>query len=41
MTAYRWRMFLQVNNWIGFWVFILFAFLVSGLFFACLKGGAG
>lgn len=33
MTAYRWRMFLQVNNWIGFWVFILFAVLVSGLFF--------
>jgi hypothetical protein len=27
MTAYRWRMFIQVNNWIGFWIFILFAVL--------------
>ncbi len=32
MTAYRWRMFLQVNNWIGFWVFILFAILASAIF---------
>lgn len=32
MTAYRWRMFLQVNNWIGFWVFILFAIIASALF---------
>lgn len=33
MTAYRWRMFLQVNNWIGFWIFILFAVLASAIFF--------
>ncbi|EGN2451086.1 type IV conjugative transfer system coupling protein TraD [Salmonella enterica] len=33
MTAYRWRMFFQVNNWIGFWVFILFAVLASAIFF--------
>ncbi|MDV5534896.1 type IV conjugative transfer system coupling protein TraD, partial [Leclercia adecarboxylata] len=33
MTAYRWRMFLQVNNWIGFWIFILFAALTSAIFF--------
>jgi type IV conjugative transfer system coupling protein TraD len=33
MTAYRWRMFLQVNNWISFWVFILFAVLASAIFF--------
>jgi type IV conjugative transfer system coupling protein TraD len=32
MTAYRWRMFLQVNNWIGFWVFILFAIITAALF---------
>lgn len=32
MTAYRWRMFLQVNNWIGFWIFILFAVLASAIF---------
>lgn len=32
MTAYRWRMFLQVNNWIGFWVFILFALIASAIF---------
>lgn len=32
MTAYRWRMFLQVNNWIGFWVFILFAIVAAALF---------
>lgn len=32
MTAYRWRMFIQVNNWIGFWVFILFAILASVIF---------
>ncbi len=32
MTAYRWRMFLQVNNWIGFWVFILFAIITTALF---------
>lgn len=33
MTAYRWRMFLQVNNWIGFWIFILFIALASLIFF--------
>lgn len=33
MTAYRWRMFFQVNNWIGFWIFILFAVLASAIFF--------
>lgn len=33
MTAYRWRMFIQVNNWIGFWIFILFALLTSAIFF--------
>ncbi|MEY8712317.1 type IV conjugative transfer system coupling protein TraD [Mangrovibacter phragmitis] len=33
MTAYRWRMFLQVNNWIGFWVAILFLLLAGALFF--------
>ncbi|UXY13553.1 type IV conjugative transfer system coupling protein TraD (plasmid) [Kosakonia sp. ML.JS2a] len=32
MTAYRWRMFLQVNNWIGFWVFILFVIVASAIF---------
>ncbi len=32
MTAYRWRMFIQVNNWIGFWIFILFAVLTSVIF---------
>lgn len=32
MTAYRWRMFLQVNNWISFWIFILFAVLASVIF---------
>lgn len=32
MTAYRWRMFIQVNNWIGFWIFILFAVLTSAIF---------
>ncbi|ELU5570848.1 type IV conjugative transfer system coupling protein TraD [Escherichia coli] len=33
MTAYRWRMFLQVNNWISFWVFLLFAGLTAIIFF--------
>ncbi|ECS9207788.1 type IV conjugative transfer system coupling protein TraD [Salmonella enterica subsp. enterica serovar Amager] len=33
MTAYRWRMFLQVNNWISFWVFLLFAGLTAVIFF--------
>lgn len=33
MTAYRWRMFLQVNNWISFWVFMLFAGLAAIIFF--------
>jgi len=33
MTAYRWRMFLQVNNWISFWVFLLFAGLTATIFF--------
>lgn len=33
MTAYRWRMFIQVNNWIGFWIFILFVALTSAIFF--------
>ena len=33
MTAYRWRMFLQVNNWIGFWIFILFTAVASVIFF--------
>ncbi|MCE2003932.1 type IV conjugative transfer system coupling protein TraD [Enterobacter asburiae] len=32
MTAYRWRMFIQVNNWIGFWIFILFAALTTAIF---------
>ncbi|UDV75421.1 type IV conjugative transfer system coupling protein TraD [Enterobacter hormaechei] len=32
MTAYRWRMFIQVNNWIGFWIFILFAVLTTAIF---------
>lgn len=32
MTAYRWRMFIQVNNWIGFWVLILFVLIASSLF---------
>lgn len=32
MTAYRLRMFLQVNNWIGFWVFVLFI-IIAGLVF--------
>ncbi|MGK3194553.1 type IV conjugative transfer system coupling protein TraD [Enterobacter soli] len=32
MTAYRWRMFIQVNNWIGFWIFILFAVLTAAIF---------
>ncbi|WP_318366411.1 type IV conjugative transfer system coupling protein TraD [Enterobacter sp.] len=32
MTAYRWRMFIQVNNWIGFWVLILFILITSALF---------
>jgi len=32
MTAYRLRLFLQVNNWIGFWVFVLFI-IVAGLVF--------
>jgi len=38
MTAYRWRMFLQVNNWIGFWMFILFAVLTSSIFFWRIPG---
>ena len=33
MTAYRWRMFLQVNNWISYWVFILFGVLATVIFF--------
>ncbi|MBN3262942.1 type IV conjugative transfer system coupling protein TraD [Pectobacterium brasiliense] len=33
MTAYRWRMFIQVNNWIGYWVLILFIALGSAVFF--------
>lgn len=33
MTAYRWRMFLQVNNWISFWIFMLFAGLAAIIFF--------
>lgn len=33
MTAYRWRMFLQVNNWVGFWLIILFILLASAIFF--------
>lgn len=33
MTAYRWRMFLQVNNWISFWVFMMFAGLAAIIFF--------
>ncbi|MDI7344820.1 type IV conjugative transfer system coupling protein TraD [Cronobacter sakazakii] len=32
MTAYRWRMFLQVNNWIGFWILILFIGLGAIIF---------
>ncbi len=34
MTAYRWRMFLQVNNWIGYWVFLLFGAITH----ACSSG---
>lgn len=33
MTAYRWRMFLQVNNWIGYWVFLLFLGLGAAIFY--------
>ncbi|MFK3662742.1 type IV conjugative transfer system coupling protein TraD [Scandinavium sp. NPDC088450] len=33
MTAYRWRMFFQVNNWIGYWVFLLFLGLSGTMFF--------
>ncbi|WP_323612588.1 type IV conjugative transfer system coupling protein TraD [Pectobacterium versatile] len=33
MTAYRWRMFIQVNNWIGYWILILFIVLASAIFF--------
>lgn len=32
MTAYLWRMFLQVNNWIGFWILILFIGLGAIIF---------
>lgn len=32
MTAYRWRMFIQVNNWIGFWIFIFFVALMAAIF---------
>lgn len=32
MTAYRWRMFLQVNNWISYWIFILFGVLATVIF---------
>ena len=32
MTAYRWRMFLQVNNWIGFWILTLFIGLGAIIF---------
>jgi ABC-type microcin C transport system permease subunit YejB len=31
MTAYRWRMFIQVNNWMV-WIFILFAVLTTAIF---------
>ncbi|WOZ79960.1 type IV conjugative transfer system coupling protein TraD [Kosakonia sacchari] len=34
MTAYRWRMFIQVNNWIGFWIFIFFVALMAAIFLA-------
>jgi type IV conjugative transfer system coupling protein TraD len=33
MTAYRWRMFLQVNNWIGYWVFLLFLSVGAAIFY--------
>jgi type IV conjugative transfer system coupling protein TraD len=33
MTAYRWRMFFQVNNWIGYWVFLLFLGLGALIFY--------
>lgn len=33
MTAYRWRMFIQVNNWIGYWVFLLFLGLGALIFY--------
>lgn len=33
MTAYRWRMFLQVNNWIGYWVFLLFLGLGAAILY--------
>ncbi|NUL39704.1 type IV conjugative transfer system coupling protein TraD [Kosakonia sacchari] len=32
MTAYRWRMFIQVNNWIGFWILVLFVIIAGALF---------
>ncbi|MFU0872796.1 type IV conjugative transfer system coupling protein TraD [Kluyvera sichuanensis] len=33
MTAYRWRMFLQVNNWIGYWIFLLFLAMGAAIFY--------
>ena len=33
MTAYRWRMFLQVNNWIGYWIFLLFVAMGAAIFY--------
>lgn len=33
MTAYRWRMFLQVNNWIGYWIFMLFLAIGGAIFY--------
>lgn len=33
MTAYRWRMFLQVNNWIGYWIFLLFLAMGATIFY--------
>lgn len=28
ITAYRWRMYIQVNNWLFFWISVIFAALV-------------
>lgn len=33
MTAYRWRMFLQVNNWISYWIFLLFLAMGAAIFY--------